>query len=89
MRQAHLRSALRSCRSPASGDGGEFLQQELLAQRVESKVLPHVDADGPHLTETKQDGLAEGLVSAPSGYSNADTADLCAQHKLFCVLVQL
>lgn len=80
-RQARLWSALRSGCVPASRDRREFLQQQFLAQRVESKVLPHVDADGPNLTETKQDVLAKGLFLAPREHGSFDTADLQVQHE--------
>lgn len=66
---------------PASRDRGEFLQQQLLAQRVESKVLPHIDADGANLTETKRDVLATGLFLAPCEPGGFDTADLHAQRE--------
>ena len=80
-RQARLWSALRSGCVPASRDRREFLQQQFLAQRVESKVLPHIDADGPNLTETKQDVLAKGLFLALHEHGSFDTADLQVQHK--------
>lgn len=80
-RQAHLWSALHSSSVPASRDCREFLQQQFLAQRVESKVLPHIDADRPNLTETKQDVLAKGLFLAPHKHGSFDTADLQVQHE--------
>jgi len=83
--RAHLWSALCSGCASASRDGGEFLQQELLAQRVESKVLPHVDADGPNLMETKQGVLAKGGFWAPRKHSNFDTA----QHETVIALEDL
>lgn len=39
-------SPARQLSGSGSGDGGELFQQDLLAQRVEGKVPPHVDADG-------------------------------------------
>lgn len=79
--QARLWSALRSGCVPASRDRREFLQQQFLAQRVESKVLPHVDADGPNLTETKQNVLAKRLFLALHKHASFDTADLQVQHE--------
>lgn len=83
--RAHLSPALCSSCASASRDGGEFLQQQLLAQRVESKVLPHVDADGPNLMETKQDILAKGCFLAPGKHSNFDAA----QHEAVMALEDL
>lgn len=80
-KQARLWSALRSGCLPASRDRREFLQQQLLAQCVESKVLPHIDADGPNLSETKQDVLAKGLFLAPHKHGSFDIADLQVQHE--------
>lgn len=87
-RQARLWSALRSSCIPASRDRREFLQQQLLAQRVESKVLPHIDADGPNLTETKQHVLAKGFFLAPHEHGSSDTADLQVQHETVFMLLQ-
>lgn len=47
-------SPVRQLSASVSRDGGELFQQDLLAQRVEGKVPPHVDADGPNLAERKQ-----------------------------------
>lgn len=80
-RQAHLWSALRSGSVPASRDRREFLQQQFLAQRVESEVLPHIDADGPNLTETKQDVLTKVVFPAPHEHGSFDAADLQVQHE--------
>lgn len=80
-RQARFWSDLRSSCVPASRDGREFLQQQFLAQRVESKVLPHIDADGPNLTKTKQGGLAKGLFLALREHGSFDAADLQVWHE--------
>lgn len=47
-----------------SGDGGELLQQDILTQRGQRHVLPHVQADGADLEGGQGDrGTGVGLAT--------------------------
>lgn len=58
-----------------SGDGGELFEQDVLTQRVQRDILPHIQTDGAHLETDRQTDeasahvLKQGLRLAPTPVS--------------------